>query len=94
MIIQIAYIVFVVVMTGLYILLTTNLYKKTKNDIQQLRTYIFKTKTEYLIRELKLIKNISEPKEKEEENGKSVKTERRRVSRTKKSDTTKKKKNR
>ena len=94
MIIQIAYIVFVVVMTGLYILLTTNLYKKTKNDIQQLRTYIFKTKTEDLLRELKLIKIMSEQKEKEEENGKSVKTERRRVSRTKKSDTTKKKKNR
>lgn len=94
MITQIAYIVFVVVMTGLYILLTTNLYKKTKNDIQQLRTYIFKTKTEDLIRGLKLMKNINELKEKEEENGKSVKTERRRVSRTKKSDTTKKKKNR
>lgn len=94
MIIQIAYIVFVVVLTGLYILLTTNLYKKTKNDIQQLRTYIFKTKTEDLIRELKLIKNINELKEKEEENGKSVKTERRRIPRTKKSDTTKKKKNR
>lgn len=94
MIIQIAYIVFVVVMTGLYILLTTNLYKKTKNDIQQLRTYIFKTKTEDLIRELKLMQNINELKEKEEENGKSVKTERRRISRIKKTDTTKKKKNR